>query len=48
MNVLSAGGPVVILRFLPDGRRLLAGITDPLPFERDKDTTVRFLVLPQG
>ncbi|MBX9624762.1 MAG: WD40 repeat domain-containing protein [Gemmataceae bacterium] len=52
MNVLQAGGGVAILRFLPDGRRLLAGVThDPAPDQpltsaRVDQFTVRFLVLP--
>lgn len=46
MTVLDAGGPVVILRFLPDGRRLLAGFTVPAESGRPDDATVRLVVLP--
>lgn len=52
MNVLPAGGGVAILRFLPDGRRLLAGVTTdpardrPVTAARLEQVTVRFAVLP--
>ncbi|MBX9582796.1 MAG: WD40 repeat domain-containing protein [Gemmataceae bacterium] len=44
MNILQAGGGVVILRFLPDGRRLLAGVSSPGP--GPEQDTAGFVVLP--
>lgn len=46
MQTLNAGGRVQMLRFLPDGRRVLAGVSDVEQSRVTADVPVRFVVLP--